>query len=110
MESAVAARGLRGQPGEFPVGTRRSTQPGRVKVNVLLFARARELAGVPELEMEVAEGLTTDDCVTVVVQRFPALRAVQEVMVLALNQAYVGEPVVLKDGDELAFIPPISGG
>eukprot|EP00246_Nothoceros_aenigmaticus_P007620 TRINITY_DN21557_c0_g1_i1.p1 TRINITY_DN21557_c0_g1~~TRINITY_DN21557_c0_g1_i1.p1 ORF type:complete len:110 (-),score=31.96 TRINITY_DN21557_c0_g1_i1:95-424(-) len=109
MESSVVERGLHREE-EVELAGEASGRDSLVKVKVLLFARARELAGVPELEMELAAGLTTDECVAVVVERFPALQAVQEAMVLALNQAYVREPLVLKDGDELAFIPPISGG
>lgn len=80
------------------------------KVQVLLFARARELAGVSEVTLEIEDGWTTLHCFEAIVANFPALKPITSCIVVALNQSYVSEPVGVKDGDELALIPPISGG
>lgn len=79
-------------------------------VQVLLFARARELAGVSEVTLEIEDGWTTLHCFEAIVAKFPDLKPISSCIVVALNQSYVSEPVSVKDGDELALIPPISGG
>ncbi|CAM6102274.1 unnamed protein product [Calypogeia fissa] len=81
-----------------------------VKVKVLMFARARELAGTSEMELLMPEGSTTAECVTVLTGKFPPLESIRDCIVLALNFNYLTDPVKVKDGDELAIIPPISGG
>lgn len=81
-----------------------------LKVKVLMFARARELAGTSELELLMPEGCTTAECVTELAAKFPPVETIQDCIVLALNLNYITDPVKVKDGDELAIIPPISGG
>lgn len=80
------------------------------EVQALLFARAQELAGVSEVTLEIQEGWTTANCFDAVVSKYPALQSISSCMMVALNHNYVTEPVAVKDGDELALIPPISGG
>ncbi|KAL3678650.1 hypothetical protein R1sor_021606 [Riccia sorocarpa] len=80
----------------------------KVRVKVLLFARARELVGGSEVDLDVKEGATTADCVAELTNRFGALEVMRDSIVVALNFDYVTEPVKVKDGDELAIIPPIS--
>lgn len=91
-----------------------------MRVSVKLFARGRELAGgAAGAEFELADGATTRELLAAAEERFPGLATpdFRETLVLAVNCEYVpvggeeGEPPrVLKDGDEVAFIPPISGG
>ncbi|KAL2620679.1 hypothetical protein R1flu_000884 [Riccia fluitans] len=85
-------------------------EENKVKVKVLLFARARELVGGSEFDLAVKEGATTADCVAELTTRFAALEVMRDSIVVALNFDYVTDPVKVKDGDELAIIPPISGG
>lgn len=82
-------------------------------VKVLFFARAREIAGLSEttLKMEDTHSLKTiTDCVECITRQFPGLQEISSCMLVALNQEYADGSSIVKDGDELALIPPISGG
>jgi molybdopterin synthase catalytic subunit/molybdopterin converting factor small subunit len=78
---------------------------GRVKVSVKLFAALREQRGARELELDLADGARVDDV-------WPALGLGDEPagLVYAVNRAYAARDAVLADGDEVALIPPVSGG
>lgn len=77
-------------------------------VQVLYFARAREATGgVTEETLDAAD---TEALKSVLVERHPALASVLETAVLAVNQEYATARVELRERDEVAIIPPISGG
>ncbi|EIE26910.1 Molybdopterin converting factor, subunit 1 [Coccomyxa subellipsoidea C-169] len=83
-----------------------------MKISFLFFARSRELAGTDTYDVELADGASTQDALQAVLKKFPGLSEIEGRCVLALNQEYVDSDSVkpLKDGDEVALIPPISGG
>jgi molybdopterin synthase catalytic subunit len=77
-----------------------------MRVRVRLFAALRELAGSAELELELDQGARVGD----VWGRMPELGVEPEGLLYALNKEYVDPDRELADGDELAVIPPVSGG
>lgn len=83
-----------------------------VEVTVLFFARARELAGSNDTTLSLPAGSTSADALAKLLDLFPSLSELSGCSVLAVNHEYVSRdvPVALKTGDEVAFIPPISGG
>jgi molybdopterin synthase catalytic subunit len=76
-----------------------------MKVSVRLFAGLRELAGMRATEIDLAPGSTAADI-------WPALALGVEPpgLLLAVNKAYAARDTVLQEGDEVALIPPVSGG
>jgi molybdopterin synthase catalytic subunit len=77
-----------------------------MRVRVRLFAALRELAGEGERELELPEGARVGD----VWATIPELGTEPEGLLYALNKEYVKRDRELADGDELAVIPPVSGG
>ena len=84
--------------------------PVGLTVHVKLFARLREQAGTDAAKVEVAAGSTVGEVYAALRQAHPALEADLEGVRPALNQEFVGWDAVAADGDEVTFIPPVSGG
>lgn len=82
-----------------------------MKVRIRLFASYREAAGVGELHVDLADGATVEDAVAAVTGRFPSIAPQGGgTLVAARNREYVALDARLTDGDEVALIPPVSGG
>ena len=101
----MLARGS--SPGEFCL----STNPERpLQIKTLFFASYRDLLGTTELMLDLPEGATVGDAVTSIRSRGGAFDVLPSEPAVAVNQSYAPPHVVLSDGDELAFIPPVAGG
>lgn len=83
-----------------------------MKIKVLYFAAAREAAGSSEEMIELEAENTTEQLIAVLLSSHPALSSILKSCVLALNQEYLlkEDSQTLRDGDEIALIPPLSGG
>jgi molybdopterin converting factor subunit 1 len=79
-----------------------------MRVRVLYFGVLKDLFGRGEAVMEVAEGASVGELVEV--HRGLAPAAVWGSIAVAVNQEYAKGGVVLQEGDELALLPPVSGG
>ena len=78
-------------------------------MNVRLFASYREAAGVGHVPLELPEGSTARDAIRAVLKQHPLVAEGRQ-LVIARNREYVDVEAPLADGDELALIPPVSGG
>jgi len=83
-----------------------------IAVDVRLFAMLRERAGTGELQLRLAPGSTVADALTRLGGQEPGLGELLDRLPLttAVNREYVPAATVLQAGDELALIPPVSGG
>jgi molybdopterin synthase catalytic subunit len=81
-----------------------------VRVRIRLFAIQRELAGAREVTVELAPGATVEAAWAAIVARFPVLAPGRSSVRFAVNGEYAGPETGLADGDEVAMIPPVSGG
>jgi molybdopterin converting factor subunit 1 len=81
-----------------------------MKVKVKLFAILRERAGTAAVIKEIKEGSTVADLWAALQQDYPKLAVPGVRLLYAVNQDYVKPDCVLKDSDEVVFIPPVSGG
>ena len=83
---------------------------GPLRVHIRLFAMQRELAGTRSVDVSLADDATIEDAWTALVDRFPVLAPGRPAVRFARNGAYAPADTVLADGDEVAMIPPVSGG
>jgi molybdopterin converting factor subunit 1 len=81
-----------------------------MRVRVRLFASLREAAGVPEARLDLATGSTAEDAWRRLAGDFPALAPRRTSLAVSVNRSYARFDTSLRDGDELVFIPPVSGG
>ena len=79
-------------------------------VTIRLFARLRELAGASDLTRELPEGSSAGDSWNALITEFPAMADYTRAISCAVNEDYARLTAALKDGDEVAFLPPVSGG
>jgi molybdopterin converting factor subunit 1 len=81
-----------------------------MRVTVRLFARLRDLAGSGELIRDVATPATVETVWRALVEEMPTLRDYERTMSVAVNADYAKMSAKVHDGDEVAFLPPVSGG
>lgn len=81
-----------------------------MKVRLLLFAVLRDIVGSPEVEIEIAAGTSVSDVWNNLRARHQELSAYVTPPLTAVNETYVDPATELHDSDELAFVPPVSGG
>ena len=79
-------------------------------VTIRLFARLREMAGGAELRRELPDGSTARNAWEVLAAEFPGFDDYSKAVSCAVNEEYARMTTPLGDGDEVAFLPPVSGG
>jgi molybdopterin converting factor subunit 1 len=79
-------------------------------MKVLFFAQSRDAAGCPEHELKVANALTISQFWTMLLSTFPHLAPMQSTARLARRETYLHHDDLLQPTDEIAVIPPVSGG
>jgi molybdopterin converting factor small subunit len=79
-------------------------------IDVLLFGPLADLAASPKVRCVVPEGARVGDLLGRLRERYPALGARLDTAAVAVNLAYAGRDRALAPGDEVALIPPVSGG
>jgi molybdopterin converting factor subunit 1 len=81
-----------------------------VRVTVRLFARLRDVAGASELAREIDPGATVGSVWRQLAIEYPALGPYERSVSSAINADYARMDTPIRDGDEIAFLPPVSGG
>jgi len=81
-----------------------------MRVRLLYFAVLRDIAGTNETDLELPEGTRAADVWQRLRGEHPQLAGYAQPPMTAINESYASADAVLRDGDELAFIPPVAGG
>lgn len=80
-----------------------------MKLTLLAFGIAKDITGSRFSEIELPEGNTVSDLRKMLASRYPVLKELAALR-FAVNSEYAQESAILKEGDEVALIPPVSGG
>jgi molybdopterin synthase catalytic subunit len=81
-----------------------------MKINVLFFGLTHDLTGFAREQVELPDGESLDGLWRRYQSRFPRLGELRDALLLAVNQEIARRETPLHDGDEVAFMPPVSGG
>jgi molybdopterin converting factor subunit 1 len=81
-----------------------------MRVTIRLFARLRDLAGTGELVRDVPAPATVHSVWNALVDEMPALHEYERTMSVAVNADYARMSAAVHENDEVAFLPPVSGG
>lgn len=81
-----------------------------MRICVKLFAVLREAAGVGEVELDLPGDATAGAVAAPLAKRFPKISRHLPRVAYAVNRSYAPADTPLRDGDEVALIPPVSGG
>ncbi len=81
-----------------------------MKVRLLFFAILRDIAGRDESELVLEEGTRARDVWESLRQTHARLADYVQPPMIAINESYANPDTILREGDELAFIPPVAGG
>jgi len=80
-----------------------------MKLTIALFGITREIVGRPTLELTTSDGQSVQNLLAELRQQYPALGKLSSLAV-AVNNDYVTDDTALHERDEIALIPPVSGG
>lgn len=78
-------------------------------INILAFGIAKEIIGASSVEMPAGEAILAEDLKTRLEQKFPRLKELKSFMI-AVNGSYAAPGTLINPEDEVAIIPPVSGG
>jgi molybdopterin synthase catalytic subunit len=81
-----------------------------MRIRVLFFGQLKDIVGIAQEEAELSEGARVEDLFERYGRRFPKLAEFRPSIAASVNQEYAGWSVPLAAGDEVAFLPPVSGG
>lgn len=81
-----------------------------IQIKVKFFAAWREITGKNELEWSLNEAQTAQNLLDQLILEFPELARASSSSLLMINRRYSSREAILRQGDEVAFIPPVGGG
>jgi molybdopterin converting factor subunit 1 len=81
-----------------------------MQITIKLFAMLKDKAGTNEVLLDVPSGASVSRAIEALAQQYPALAGAIRNIAVAVNLTKVNEQTLLNDGDELALLPPVSGG
>jgi molybdopterin converting factor subunit 1 len=78
-------------------------------LKILTFGIARDIIGSSVFSIEITEGASVEDLKQQILIKYPRFESLSSLMI-AVNEEYGNTDTLLKEGDEIALIPPVSGG
>ena len=84
--------------------------PSTISITIRFFASVKDVAKRSETTIELPGASVADDVLSYLTTQYPDMQRFRSYIRIAVNEAYVDSSFELHDGDEVAIIPPVSGG
>ncbi len=84
--------------------------PEKISITVRFFASVKDVAKLSETTIELPAASIVEDALTLLISQYPEMKNFRSYIRIAVNENYVEPGFRLHDGDEIAIIPPVSGG
>ena len=81
-----------------------------ITCTILLFAQLTDTVGESQLEIQLSANATVAIALDALIQQYPSLQQHRRTLAVAVNERYAGFETLLRHGDTIALIPPVSGG
>ena len=81
-----------------------------MNIHVQFYAQLRDLAGISKVDLDLGKGATVAELIERIYELKPALRAHDKSILVGAGVDFVGRDRVLKEGEEIAIMPPVQGG
>jgi MoaD family protein len=81
-----------------------------LRIRVKFFASYRDITGRSEEILDLSEGASVSALLGLLREKYPKIGSLTDTIIASVNKRYAKEDVVLKEGDEVALLPPVSGG
>lgn len=81
-----------------------------ISITIRLFASVKDIAKLSEITVELPCASVADDVLSYLTAQYPEMQRFHSYIRIAVNETYVDSTFQLHDGDEVAIIPPVSGG
>ena len=81
-----------------------------MRIRVLLFGQLKDIVGQPEQSLDLQPGADLASVVTHYAETFPRFRPFSNTIACSINQEYAPASSILREGDEVGLLPPVSGG
>ena len=84
--------------------------PSTISITIRFFASVKDVAKRSETTIELPGASVADDVLSYLITQYPEMQRYRSYVRIAVNESYVDANFALHDGDEIAIIPPVSGG
>jgi molybdopterin converting factor subunit 1 len=81
-----------------------------MRIRLLYLGMLKEIAGTVAEDVDLPDGSTAADLWSRAVERFPKMKGYERSIAISVNQEFAARSTVLRDGDEVGLLPPVSGG
>lgn len=82
----------------------------KIRIHLLYFAFVKDKTGVEFDLLELPSDTSVKSLIKIILEKYPGLGNIVDMIQISVNYKIVDVDTILKDGDEIAFLPPISGG
>ncbi|MEF8875046.1 MAG: molybdopterin converting factor subunit 1 [Candidatus Thermoplasmatota archaeon] len=83
---------------------------GDIEILVKFFAMVRQTVGKKDMTMEIKKGTKVEELVDELIEDYPDLEEIRDILIVSVNKSRADDDRILEEGDEVAIMPPVTGG